>query len=116
MNKICFICPRELSVQHGSDSRAVYNLVRRNMQKLFLQNQINAIHYKVSGDSPPNDKPVELGIYSSCKLVTLIFYVFLQAGAECTHSPRMGQSVSQFYQVLLNMRSVIFVIHWHPWL
>lgn len=73
MNKICLICPCELSVQQVSDSCAVYNLVRHNMQKLLLQNQINAIYYKVSCDSPPDDKPVEHRIYSSCKLVALIF-------------------------------------------
>lgn len=39
----------------------VYNPVRHNMQMLFLQNQINAIHYKVGGDSPRDDKPVEPG-------------------------------------------------------
>jgi len=39
------------------------------MQMLFLQNQINAIHYKVGGDSSPNEKPVEPWIYYPCKLV-----------------------------------------------
>lgn len=68
MNKICFICPRELSVQHISDSFFVYNPVRHNMQMLFLQNQINAIRYKVGGDSPPDDKPVEPRVYYPCKL------------------------------------------------
>lgn len=102
MNKICFICPRELSVQHISDSFFVYNPVRHNMQMQFLQNQINAIHYKVGGDSPPDDKPVEPRVYYPCK------FFFLLAEDEWSHSPRREQSVSQFYQVSLSMQKYFF--------
>lgn len=66
--------------------------MRYNMQMLFLQNQINAIHYKMGGDSPPADKPVEP----------------MQAEDERTHTPRREQSVSQFYQVSLSMQKYFF--------
>lgn len=65
------------------------------MQKLFLQNQINAIHYKVSRDSPPDDKPVELRIYSSCKLVTLILFFFYELELSALTLPEWdSQSVN----------------------
>lgn len=58
------------------------------MQMLFLQKQINAIHYKVGSDLPPHDdKPVELrGYYYPRKLVARDN--LLQPGDEHAHAPR----------------------------
>lgn len=77
------------------------------MQILFLQNQINAIHYKVGGDLPPHDdKPVEPRIYYPQKLVA--WDILLQAEDEHTHPPRRKEGCQSVLSHLADQANVDF--------